>query len=47
MADLVILPYAGESVWWHDRRFPVRFRGSHGGLTPEEAHTQLAALAYG
>jgi hypothetical protein len=25
----------------------VRFRGSHGGLTPEEALTQLAALQYG
>lgn len=47
LGDLVVLPYAGETVWWDDRRFPVRFRGSHGGLTPEEAHTQLAALAYG
>lgn len=47
VANLVVLPYAGETVWWDDRRFPVRFRGSHGGLTPEEAHTQIAALAYG
>jgi hypothetical protein len=47
VGNLVALPHAGETVWWSDRRFPVRFRGSHGGLTPEEAHTQLAALAYG
>lgn len=46
LADLVVLPHAGETVWWSDRRFPVRFRGSHGGLSPEEAHTQLAALEY-
>ncbi|MFV9503688.1 MAG: alkaline phosphatase family protein [Oscillochloridaceae bacterium umkhey_bin13] len=47
IGDLVILPYANETVWWDDQRFPVRFKGMHGGLTPEEAHTQLAALAYG
>lgn len=44
LGNLVVLPYAGETVWWHDPRFTVRFRGSHGGLTPEEAHTQIAAL---
>lgn len=47
LGDLVVLPYAGETVWWADRRFPVRFKGSHGGLTPEEAHTQVAALVLG
>lgn len=47
VGNLVVLPHAGETVWWDDKRFPVRFRGSHGGLTPEEAHTQIAALAYG
>lgn len=46
LGDLVVLPHAGETVWWSDKRFPVRFRGSHGGLTPEEAHTQLAILEY-
>jgi hypothetical protein len=46
LGDLAVLPYAGETVWWSDKRFPVRFRGSHGGLSPEEAHTQLAALQY-
>jgi predicted AlkP superfamily pyrophosphatase or phosphodiesterase len=47
VGNLVALPYAGETVWWDDRRFNVRFRGSHGGLTPEEALTELAALQYG
>jgi len=47
VGNLVALPYAGETVWWDDKRFQVRFLGSHGGLTPEEAHTQLAALACG
>jgi hypothetical protein len=47
VGDLAVLPYAGETVWWSDPRFTIVFRGSHGGLTPEEAHTQLAALAYG
>jgi predicted AlkP superfamily pyrophosphatase or phosphodiesterase len=44
LGDLVVLPYPGETVWWEDSRFPVRFKGSHGGLSPEEAHTQVAAL---
>ncbi|HMQ34380.1 MAG TPA: alkaline phosphatase family protein [Chloroflexaceae bacterium] len=47
LGGLAVLPYAGETVWWDDQRFQVRFRGSHGGLTPEEAHTQLAALGFG
>jgi len=47
MADLVVLPFPGETVWWDDPRFRIVFRGLHGGLSPEEAHTQIAALAYG
>lgn len=46
LGHLAVLPYPGETAWWDDPRFPVRFRGSHGGLSPEEAHTQLAALVY-
>ncbi|MGQ9927290.1 MAG: alkaline phosphatase family protein [Chloroflexaceae bacterium] len=45
--DLVVLPYAGEAVWWDDGRFKQRHLGMHGGLTPEEAHTELGALMYG
>lgn len=42
--DLVILPYPGESVWWYEKdRFEQRFRGHHGGLTPQELEIPLIA----
>lgn len=47
VGNLAVLPFAGEAVWWDFQRFRSGFRGSHGGLTADEAHTQLAALAYG
>ncbi|MBC8162974.1 MAG: alkaline phosphatase family protein [Roseiflexaceae bacterium] len=48
IGDLVILPYANETVWWYERdRFDVHFRGMHGGLTPNEMETLLLALPYG
>ncbi|NNJ09185.1 alkaline phosphatase family protein [Chloroflexales bacterium ZM16-3] len=50
VGNLVVLPYAGESVWWEfaERgKFESTYRGSHGGLTRDEAVTQLAALYYG
>jgi hypothetical protein len=40
--DLVILPYRGEAVWWYEKdRFEQRFRGHHGGLTPQEMEIPL------
>lgn len=40
--NLVILPYRYESVWWYEKdRFEMRFRGHHGGLTPQEMETVL------
>ena len=48
VGDLVILPYAGESVWWYEKDvFEQRFYGSHGGLTPEEMETLLLVQPYG
>jgi predicted AlkP superfamily pyrophosphatase or phosphodiesterase len=48
VGDLVILPYAGESVWWYEKDvFEQRFYGSHGGLTPAEMETILLAYPYG
>lgn len=47
VGDLVILPYAEETVWWDDPRFKLRFHGMHGGLAAAEAHTELAALVCG
>jgi hypothetical protein len=40
--DLVILPYPGESVWWYEKdKYEQRFRGHHGGLTPQEMEIPL------
>lgn len=48
VGNLVVLPYARESVWWYEPgRFEQRFHGAHGGLSPEEMETVLLGLAYG
>jgi len=40
--NLIILPYRHESVWWYEKgKFEMRFRGHHGGLTPQEMETIL------
>lgn len=45
LADVCVLPAAGETVWWHEcHRFEMRFRGHHGGLSDDEAQTQVAAF---
>lgn len=44
--NLVILPYAGECVWWYEKdRYEQRFFGHHGGLTPQEMEIPLLAMA--
>ncbi len=50
VGNLVVLPYPGETVWWDFRergKFDTVYRGLHGGLSRDEAETQLAALYYG
>jgi hypothetical protein len=45
LADVCVLPAVGETAWWRERhRFGMPFRGHHGGLSDEEARTQVAAL---
>ena len=45
VADLVVLPYAGESVFWHEAgRFEQLFFGQHGGLTSGEIEIPLLAF---
>jgi predicted AlkP superfamily pyrophosphatase or phosphodiesterase len=45
VGNVVILPYAGETVWWRERgRFAMRFQGHHGGLTPAEMEIPLLLL---
>jgi predicted AlkP superfamily pyrophosphatase or phosphodiesterase len=42
VANLVVLPYRYEAVWWYEKdRFEQRFYGHHGGLTPQEMETVL------
>jgi type I phosphodiesterase/nucleotide pyrophosphatase len=45
LGDVCVLPAPGETVWWRERRrFDMRFRGHHGGLTPAEAETHVTSL---
>lgn len=40
LGNILILPYAGQSVFWHEPgKFEMRFRGHHGGLTGDELHS--------
>ncbi|MHB8468147.1 MAG: alkaline phosphatase family protein [Gaiellaceae bacterium] len=44
LANLVVLPHAGEAVYWLEPgRFEQRFRGQHGGLSPNEMEIPLVA----
>ncbi len=45
VGNLVILPYAGESVWWYEEGvFEQKDIGHHGGLTREEMEIPFLAL---
>ena len=45
IGDIVILPYAKESVWWLEPgRFDQHYYGHHGGLTPQEMDDIVAFL---
>lgn len=46
VGNLVVLPYARETVWWYEEgRFDMHFRGHHGGLTAEEMEIPLLLLS--
>lgn len=46
--DLVILPYAGESVWWWGGGdYEHTFYGNHGGMTADEMETPLLSGGLG
>ena len=48
VGNLVILPYAGESVWWYEKgKFEQAFYGHHGGLTRDEMEIPLVACGLG
>ena len=45
VGNVVILPYAHETVWWFEEgRFDMHFFGHHGGLTPEEMEIPFLLL---
>jgi hypothetical protein len=42
VGNLVLLPFAGEAVWWYEKdKFEQKFYGHHGGLTPQEMEIPL------
>ena len=44
-SELVILPYAGESVFWYEQdRFVQKYYGHHGGLTRAEMEIPLLLM---
>jgi predicted AlkP superfamily pyrophosphatase or phosphodiesterase len=48
VANLVILPYRYESVWWYEKdKYEQRYYGHHGGLTPQEMETILYSYEVG
>ncbi len=43
LGQILILPYEQNQIWWYDPpRLYAKHRGSHGGLSPEEALTVFA-----
>jgi hypothetical protein len=44
LGNLVVLPYNGEAVTWYEKgKFEQKYRGHHGGLTPQEMLIPLLA----
>lgn len=47
VSELVILPRPGQLVYWDGNgQFTQKYRGMHGGLTPQEMEIPLLALSY-
>lgn len=45
LGDILVLPYLGSFVWWHEPGIMAnRFHGHHGGLSREEMTTVLGAV---
>jgi hypothetical protein len=45
LGDILMLPYLGHFVWWHEKGVMGNdFNGHHGGLSPEEVITVIGAI---
>ncbi len=45
IGNLVILPYAKESIWWYEKHhFEQHFKAAHGGLSPQEMDSIFLSL---
>ena len=48
VANLVVLSYRYESVWWYEKdKYDQKYYGHHGGLTPQEMETILYSYEIG
>lgn len=48
VANLVVLSYRHESVWWYEKdKYEQNFYGHHGGLTPQEMEIPLYSIEIG
>ncbi len=48
VANLILLPYQHESVWWYEKgKYEQRYYGHHGGLTPQEMEIPLYSCEIG
>lgn len=48
IGNVLVLPHAGESVWWYERgRYEQRFRGHHGGASADEMEIPLITVPLG
>lgn len=42
VGNIVIIPYDGYGVWWHEKgKYEISLKGSHGGLTKDEMEIPL------
>jgi len=47
VGNLLILPHAGQTVWWYEEgRYGMRYHGMHGGLSREEMEIPVCLYAF-
>jgi len=47
VGNLLILPHAGETVWWYEKgKYAMKYRGMHGGLSAQEMEIPLCVYTF-